>query len=137
MINFMRIIFLFIALNISSFCYGQQDGKISTIDFVQVLNDNKAEVVFYYQNNWKQLREMALKKGFIDSYQFLETQASEAEPFHFMLITTYQNKEQYDLSEPHFEELIEQRGSLKLMNDKKPNEFRKILFSKDLVKHLN
>ena len=133
----MRIIFLFITLNISSFCFCQQDGKISAIDFVQVLNENKAEAIFYYQNNWRQLREAALKKGYIDSFQLLETQVSETGPFHFMLITTYQNKKQYDLSESHFRELIEQSDGLKLMNDKKPKEFRKILFSKDLVKHLN
>lgn len=34
-----------------------QDQKISTVDFVQVLNDNKEEAIFYYENNWLGLRK--------------------------------------------------------------------------------
>lgn len=133
----MRIKLLFIVLTINSICYGQVDDKISTMDFVQIVNDNKKEAVFYYQNNWKVLREMALKKGFIDSFQMLETPASEAEPFHFILITTYANSEQYQLREERFDELIKEKGNLDLINEKKPNEFRKNLFNKEMVRHLN
>ena len=54
-----------------------------------------------------------------------------------MLVTTYQNKKQYELREDHFQELIKEKGPLKLLNDKKPAEFRNSLFSKDKVKHWN
>ena len=118
-------------------CYGQPDGRISTIDFVQIVNENKDEAIYYYENNWKVLRNMAIKKGYIHSFQILETPMSEDEPFQLMLITTYLNKEQYDLKEDHFSKLIKEKGDLKLMNDMKPVDFRKTLFSKKLVKHLN
>ena len=127
---------IFVALlNVFSISYGQNDGKISTVDFVQILNDNEEEALYYFQNNWKVLREMALKKEFIHSYQFLEVPPSEDAPFHLMFITTYLNEEQYKLREDHFAELIEERGPLKLLNDKKPEEFRKSLFAKEKVRH--
>jgi len=131
----MRTILLLIILGINSISYGQQDDRITTIDFVQILDDNKDEAVYYYQNNWKILRDMAIEKGYIHSFQILETFFSEGEPFQLMLITTYTNKKQYDLREDHFRELIKEKGELNLMNEKKPDEFRKTLFRKEMVRH--
>ena len=133
----MKITLLLLVLSISSFSYGQQDDRISTVDFVQILNDNPHEAIFYYQHNWKILRDMAFAKGYIDSFQILETPYSDKESFQLMLITTYINKEQYELREAHFSELIKEKGSLELLNAKKPNEFRKTLFRKEMVRHLN
>ena len=105
--------------------------KITSLDFVQIQNDNKAEALYYYQNNWKLLRESAIEKGYIHSFQFLEVEPTEDAPFHIILITNYGNEEQFAKREEHFSELIEARGDLRLMNEKKPGEFRKILFSKE------
>ena len=104
----MRIILLLIILGTNSIVFGQQDGRITTIDFVQIIDDNKDEAKYYYQHNWKILREMAIEKGYIHSFQILETIFSEDEPFHLMFITTYSNKELYDLKETHFGELIKE-----------------------------
>lgn len=112
--------------------FAQKNTKISTIDFVQVLNQNKKEVIFYYENNWEVLRKMAIKKSYIDSYQLLETKPTKEAPFSFMLITTYKDKAQFDKREKHFQELIKLKGKLKLLNHKKPKEFRKTIFSKDV-----
>lgn len=131
----MRTILLLIVLGLNSIVFGQQDERISTIDFVQILNENKAEAFYYYQNNWKALRNRALENDYIHSFQILETPFTEEEPFQLMLITTYANKEQYDLREDHFNALIREAGALKLMNEKKPGEFRKTLFSKENVGH--
>ncbi|AUP77188.1 hypothetical protein [Flavivirga eckloniae] len=131
----MKIVLFFIVLASSVVSYGQHDHKISTIDFVQILNDNKKEAIYYYQNNWKVLRNMAIEKKYIESFQILETSANEAAPFHLMLITTYLNEEQYKLREDHFSELIKEKGKLKLLNDKKPGAFRKVLYSKERSLH--
>jgi len=112
--------------------YAQKNTKISTIDFVQVLNNNKKEVVFYYKNNWEVLRKMAIKKKYIHSYKLLETTPTDNAQFSFMLVTTYKNKQQFDQREKHFEELIKRKGNLRLLNDKKPGEFRKTIFGKDV-----
>ena len=131
----MRLILTLFILSFTSLSYGQLDQRISTMDFVQVLNNNKKEVTYYYQNNWKVLRDMAIKKGYIESYQVLETPFSEEQPFEIILITTYANKEQYDQREDHFQELIKEKGALDLMNEKQPGDFRKTLFNREMVRH--
>jgi len=110
---------------------------ICTIDFIKIQNQHRAECIFYYENNWKVLRVQAIQKEYILSYQLLETPSTPDSPFHFILITTYANKQQYDKREKNFGELIEKRGELKLLNSKKPGEFRKVIFGKEPVKHLN
>jgi len=133
----MRVLILLVFLTVSAISYGQYNNKISTIDFVQILNNNDDEATYYFQNNWKVLRDMALKKKYIHSFQILEAPISDGEPFQLMLITTYLDEDQYNLREDHFTELIKEKGPLKLMNDKKPAEFRKTLFSKEMVRHWN
>ncbi|NVK52421.1 MAG: hypothetical protein HWD85_05760 [Flavobacteriaceae bacterium] len=119
-------------ITIVSTAFAQKEVKISTVDFIQILNNNKKEVLFYYQNNWEELRKKAVKKSYIDSYQLLETTPTKDAPFSFMLITTYKNKAQFDKREAHFQELIKAQGKLKLLNNKKPKEFRKTIFGKDV-----
>lgn len=129
-----------ISLCLTVFCltsFSQPTEQVTTIDYVQVLNDNREETLFYYQNNWKLLRAQAVEKSYIDSFQLLETPYSEEAPFHFILVTTYANQAQYEKREDNFGELIEAKGPLRLLNDKQPTDFRKIIFSKDLVKHWN
>ncbi|MEL7002680.1 MAG: hypothetical protein AAFN93_08070 [Bacteroidota bacterium] len=130
-----RKVFPLILSCLCSFAYGQHDDRISTIDFVQILNDNEAEVKYYYENNWMVLRKMAIEKGYIHSYELMEVPTSEEAPFQLILITTYKDQKQYDAREEHFGELIKAKGELKLLNGKKPGEFRKTLFGKDMVRH--
>ncbi|MDG5493141.1 hypothetical protein [Psychroserpens sp. SPM9] len=116
--------------------YAQDDQSISSMDFVQIQNNNTAEAKYYYEHNWKVLRQLALEKKYIASFQIMETEPTEEAPFHLILITTYQNKSQFDAREKHFRELIDGLGDLQLLNNKKPTEFRKTLFGTD-AKHLN
>ena len=67
----------------------QESKKISTIDFVQIIGNNKDEVLYYYQNNWKVLREMAIANNYIQSFDVLETAFSDDAPFQLILITTF------------------------------------------------
>ncbi len=130
-----KVLLFIILLSFCSFIQGQQNDKISTIEFVQIVNSNKEEAIFYFQNNWGILRKMAVERNYIHSYELLETPVSEKGPFQLMLMTTYLNEKQYKLREEHFEALINEKGSLKLLNDKKPSEFRKSLFSKTSIHH--
>jgi len=141
----MKIFIFFITLLISTNSYSQNfneqqaldlNNRISTIDFVEIIDANIKEAVYYYNNNWKVLRQRALAKDYILSYQLLKTPLTDDNKIELLLITTYANQEQYDKREEHFEELIKDKGGLKLLNDKKPNEFRKIAFFKEHVKHL-
>ena len=118
-----------------TFSFAQPDERISTIDYIEVLNNNFAETLYYYQNNWKQLRIKALEKGYINNYQLLETIPTEESPYRFILVTTYANQVQYDHREKHFQGLIKEKGGLKLLNDKEPKEFRHAFRGHDMVKH--
>lgn len=105
-----RMIYLFIFLAASIVSQSQPiNPKISTIDFVEVLNDNRSEAIYYFENNWKVLRERAIEKGYIDSWQLLEVEATPEAPFSLMLITTYKNDQQYADREKNFQELIAAR----------------------------
>ena len=133
----MKILLLFFTLSIATLSFGQANEKLTTIEFVEIINNNNSEAIYYFQNNWQVLRELAIKKEYIDSYQLLEVPSSKEYPFQIMLITTYKNKAEYDLREDHFTELIKEKGPLRLLNDKKPGDFRKSSFSKDMVRHWN
>jgi hypothetical protein len=115
--HFLTAILILLA---STVTLGQSNNKISTIEMVKIKNGNKAEALYYFEHNWKVLREMAVEKGYIDSYQLLY----EKREFDLLLITTFTDQKQYDKREDHFAELIQKAGSLKLLNDKKPTEFR-------------
>ncbi len=113
------------------------EDRISTIDFVQILNKNNKEAYFYYENNWKVLRERAIRQNYIVSYELLKVDSTPDGPFNLILVTTYANQQQYDKREEHFDFLIKSGNGLKLLNSKEPGTFRKVVFSKDPVKHLN
>lgn len=113
-----------------------QNQKVSTIDFVQIVDDNREEAIFYYENNWLKLRQAAIEREFIVSYEFISVDASPEAPFDLILMTTYPNLKAFEKAEENFSILIKERGELKLLNDKKPGEFRKILFSKMDGRHL-
>lgn len=130
-----RVSLFFMLFLISLLVQAQQSERTSTIDFVEILNGNISETEYYYQNNWKILREMAVKRGHIVSYEIIETAPTSEAPFHLMLITTYATKAQYKQREKHFQALIKEKGNLELLNDKKPSEFRKTLFSKEKATH--
>jgi len=133
----MRILLFFILFIGNTWLYAQPDERISTLDFVEILNGNTKEAHFYYQNNWEKLREAAIEKGYIHSHEILETTPTDEAPFHLILVTTYANAKAYEIREERFDELIEQAGELQLLNAKKPTEFRKNLFNKENVKHWN
>lgn len=112
---------LFLTLNSGN---PQSATKISTLDFVQVLNDKHQETLFYYENNWLPLRKEAVNLGYIESYALIKVEYSEETPYHLILQTTYGNQKQFDNREENFGKLIAQRGERKLLNDLQPGDFR-------------
>ena len=132
----MKTILITLFLGIGLNAYAQNDTRISTLDFVQIIDGQRAETIYYYTNNWKALRDEAMKKGYIHSFELLEVPRNENEPFDIILITTYSNPDQYAKREDNFGELIEARGGRRLMNEKQPSEFRKIIFNREDVRHI-
>ena len=106
----MKLLLAGILVFVISMVHGQQNNSISAIDDVEIISDNKEEAFFDYKNNWQVLRKKAIEKGYIHSYQVLETPFSKEAPFHLLLITTYANEEQYVKREDHFAALIMEKG---------------------------
>jgi hypothetical protein len=110
----------------------QTHTEVTLMDFVKIKNGKKAEALFFYENNWKVYRELALKKGIIKSYQLLQCQPDSLNNFDLILITVYSNAEQYNKSEENFRSILTQlrpNGPL-LLNELKPAEFRENVFVK-------
>lgn len=128
----MRNLFLVALLFFANISFGQSETTITTIDFVKIKNDKRQETLFYYENNWKVYRDIALEKGYIKFYKLLTTSADTSANFDLILITEYADSSQFKLSEERFQQIIKEtrpNGS-KLLNELKPNDFRQNVFFK-------
>ena len=108
-------------------------SSITKIDFVKIKEGKKTESLYFYENNWKVYRDIALQKGYIKSYQLLLTVADSLSNFDLMLITEYADSAQEKLSEERFQQIIKETrpNGPKLSNNLKPNEFRQNLYLKN------
>lgn len=122
------LIALFIA--VSSLSQAQGSKPVILMDFVKIKDGKKAEAMFFYENNWKLYREIALKKKIIHSYEIVEAAADSLNNFDLILITSYKDSVQYLKSEENFRPILaaaRPNGPL-LLNDIKPADFRQNVF---------
>ncbi len=123
--RFILMIFLFIGYNGIS-------QTVTVMDFVQVKEDRRAEAIYFYENNWKLYRDIAVKKGYILSYRLELATADSAAAFDLVLITEYKDSLQYINSESNFRGILNSarpNGPL-LLNHLQPADFRNNLFVK-------
>lgn len=128
----MKNILIITLLLLTNILFGQSQQTITVIDFVKIKNDKRQEAIFFYENNWKVYRDIALKKGVIKSYKLLTTSADTTANFDLMLITEYADSAQFKLSEERFQKIINTiapKGP-KLLNELKPKDFRTNVFLK-------
>ncbi|MBX2826806.1 MAG: hypothetical protein KTR22_01505 [Flavobacteriaceae bacterium] len=109
-----------------------ENKEIVTVNFVEVIDNQLDETLYYYENNWLQLRKQALKDNAIADYELLLSMPEKDQPRYITLITSYADKAQYDNREAYFGKLIEERGERKLLNEKQPKEFRKVTLGADM-----
>ena len=114
--------------------YSQSNERVSTLEFVKIVGDNRAEAMYYYENNWKPLRELAVQRGYIESFQLVENTGDDTS-FDLVLVTNYSSHAQYDQHESRFDELMRTRGDVALLNDKQPDDFRSIVRSEKMQRH--
>ena len=105
-------------------------AEVVTVDFVKVLNGNTEEAVYYYENNWKQHRIEAAKRGLISSYKLLFKTSTDGQT-DILLVTEYGSQAQYENREENFAAVMrDTRGNgPMLLNDKVPGEFRDVVDS--------
>jgi hypothetical protein len=105
---------------------------VLVMDFVKIKNGKQAEALFFYENNWKLYRDIALEKGFISSYRLEKTMADSAGSFDLVLITEYADSNLYRKSEENFRDILSSarpNGPL-LLNELQPADFRQNVFVK-------
>jgi hypothetical protein len=110
-----------------------QPGKAITImDFVKIKEGKKAEAIYYYKNNWKLYREIALGKKVIQSYELVEAAPDSLNNFDLILITTYKDSVQYLQSEENFRPILAaaRPNGPALLNEVQPADFRQNVFYK-------
>ena len=105
-------------------------GPVAVMDFVKIKDGRRDEALFFYENNWKAYRDVALKKGVIKSYELLEGQPDPVNAFDLVLITKYATEDHFKNSEANFQPIIKDlrpTGPL-LKNELKPEDFRQNVF---------
>lgn len=109
-----------------------QEAPVAVIDFVKIRDGKRAEALFFYENNWKVYRDIALQKGIIQSYELLTTTPDSAANFDLMLVTVYKDSTQWAMAEERFQGIIKEvrPAGPKLLNDLKPAAFRQNVFNK-------
>lgn len=127
-----KLLTLILVFSVHSAC-AQTSAAIISIDFVKILNGHRPEALYYYKNNWKILRDSAIKKDYIRSYKLLETNIDSAADYNLILVTEYADSVQFNLREFHFQEIMNSRRNkeLVLLNNIKPGEFRLVVNSND------
>jgi len=108
----------------------QTQKTISIYDFVKIKNNHTKEALYFYEENWKKYRDIALKKKYIVSYRLVSALPDSASDFNLILITEYADSLAYAKSEENFAQIIKEtrpNGPL-LLNEIKPADFRINLF---------
>ena len=126
----MRRILVFAFLFMISTSYGQAVTPVAVYDFIKIKNGKNKEAMYYYENNWKFYRDIAIKKKIITAYKMVRCQPDSLAGFNLILITEYEDSTAYSKSEERFSEIIKEtrpNGPL-LLNEIKPKDFRDNLF---------
>lgn len=98
-----------------------QNSSLVIIDEVTILNENKPEALFYYQNNWVKAREIAKANGYIKEFYLLQNEN------RLLLVTILENELQSEQLEENFKKVFQQMPpGPQLLNDKEPAEFREV-----------
>ena len=108
----------------------QTQKTISIYDFVKIKNNHTKEALYFYEQNWKHYRDIALKKKYIVSYRLVSALPDSASDFNLILITEYADSLAYAKSEENFAQIIKEtrpNGPI-LLNELKPADFRINLF---------
>ena len=108
----------------------QTQKTISIYDFVKIKNNHTKEALYFYEQNWKHYRDIALKKKYIVSYRLVSALPDSTSDFNLILITEYADSLAYAKSEENFAQIIKEtrpNGPL-LLNELKPADFRINLF---------
>jgi len=124
------VLFGMLSLIQAAACQEQTSNQIAVVEFIKVKAGGMEDARYYYEQNWKVLREMAMDSSYISSYAMMITE-SDTTAYSFILQTIYPDSVAYSMSETRFGELIRILGGdgPQLLSDKRPQDFRESLGS--------
>lgn len=96
---------------------------LKTMDYVEILEGNRKEALYFYENNWAKFRAYAAYHGYIKGFRI--QLMPDADAYDIVLETEYADSTQLIAIEEHFSNWIKTRPSPDLLNDIKPDGFRK------------
>jgi thiol-disulfide isomerase/thioredoxin len=105
------------------------NGVFETIEFIKVINGMRDEARYFYENNWRFYRDAAVKRGVIDSFEYIDANTEKDPSFDIILITRFRGVEQFRNSEKAFEPIIKEltpKGPF-LKGTSKPDDFRRVV----------
>ena len=103
MMNKSSLLIILCLLISTNFVYGQ---KISTINIVKVNANYEKEAMYFYNENWKEFRKLALQEGVISGFEIMRTATDSTNHFQLILITEYNDSTSFSKSEKNFEPII-------------------------------
>lgn len=100
---------------------------VTVVEGIKILGNHRAEAIFYYENNWARFRKEASDQTAIESYELIISDAGGQDPVDILLITRFDNADQFAGVEDTYERIMGDR-ELKLLNDVQPTDFRESVF---------
>lgn len=82
--------------------------ELTTMDIVRVNATYEKEALYFYQENWKAFRKLALQKGVISGYEMHRTATDSTHHFQLILITRYPDSTALANSEENFRPIMKE-----------------------------
>lgn len=132
LITVKAVLICLFALLTGSRVAGQQNTEVILMDFVKIKEGRIKEALYFYENNWKVYRDLALKKKVIKSYEIVRAEPDSLNNFDLILITTYKDSVQFAKSEENFRPILAalRPNGPALLNGLRPDDFRINVFFK-------
>ena len=80
--------------------------EMATIDIVKVNARYEKEAMYFYNENWKEFRKLALQKGVISGFEIHRTVVDSTNHFQLVLITKYRDSAYFAKSEENFRPIM-------------------------------
>jgi hypothetical protein len=120
--TFLLIVFaLTFSTTISAQEKSYKDGSVWQIGFIKANANMNVEYLNNLKNNWKVIRDEAVKQGLILSYKILQGSAANPEDWDIMLMTEYKSLAAMEASEDKWEaiskKIIGGEDAMKKLNE--------------------
>lgn len=104
------------------------EKSIWTVDYIKVHDGQLADLVKFFELNWKGARKLARKAKYIEDYQWFVL--PESTDYQVVLMTKYKDQTQFDKREENFQKIFA-KHQVQLVNGKSSRDMSKIVKSEE------